>query len=355
MAEHSAIEWTDATWSPVRGCSMVSPGCTNCYAMRNHHRWQKRFGKLTRSSARGMVWTGEIRVFDELLHKPLSWATPRMIFVNSQSDTFHESVPEYFIARMFAYMLVARQHTFQVLTKRSDRARALLNSADFADQVDAERMEAQVVAEEYLARRGEFDVLARRTDDIRAYDPEWPLPNVWIGASVEDQKRADERIPDLLATPAAIRFLSCEPLLGPITFNRNHVRCQVHDFDGGFCLQDCGNWIRPDWAIVGGESGPGARPMHPEWARSLRDQCAAAGVPFFFKQWGEWAPGECAHAPPAGTERTASLSDGEWRFGTLTPTQSAELHRDDKPDLFRLGKKAAGRLLDGREHSEFPR
>ena len=230
----SRIEWTEVTWNPVTGCSKVSAGCANCYAERMARRLQA-MGQP--NYARGF----QVTTHEEMLERPLSWARPSTVFVNSMSDLFHEDVPADFVARVFATMDAAQRHTFQVLTKRSGRLASL----------------AAVLP--------------------------WP-GNVWAGVSVESVDYA-RRIDDLRSVPAAVRFLSLEPLLGPLP---------ELDLTG------------IDWVIVGGESGPGARPVDPDWVREIRDQCLSAGVPFFFKQWG-------------GTR-----------------------------------KKAAGRLLDGRVWDEMP-
>lgn len=233
MGNQSKIEWTDATWNPIRGCSEVSEGCRNCYAMRQAHRFDKPGGPyegLTRVSGGEIKWTNEVRLVPELLDQPLHWRKPKRIFVNSMSDLFHEKVPDHFIMQVFVTMQKAPQHIYQILTKRPKRMREWVRH--FTDREPA---------------------------------------NVWLGVSCEDQKTANERIPLLLQTPAAIRWISAEPLLGAIDMN-------------GIRNAECGAAL--DWVVAGGESGPSARPMHPDWARSLRDQCLAAGVPFFFKQWG---------------------------------------------------------------------
>lgn len=214
MSERSPIEWTDSTWNPVTGCTKVSPGCKHCYAETFAERWR---------GVRGHPYEHgfDLRMWPDRLALPLSWKKPRMIFVNSMSDLFHERVPPRFIRRVFRVMDDASWHTFQILTKRADRLAELAGK---------------------LA---------------------WPA-NVWMGVSVETTDylwRADR----LREVPAAVRFLSIEPLLGPI---RNL------DLE------------RIEWVIVGGESGPGARPLDPGWVRRIRDECRAAGVPFFFKQWG---------------------------------------------------------------------
>lgn len=324
MADHTSIEWTDATWQPITGCSVISPGCTNCYAMKlagtrlAHH--PSRAG-LTRDSKAGPVWTGEVRLNEEWLTQPLRWKKPRKIFVCAHGDLFHESVPDEWIDRVFAVMALTRKHTYQVLTKRSERMR------------------------EYIARTGRsIEFLETHARDLGwtlkfegAGLVNWPLSNVWLGVSCEDQQRYDERKDDLRNTPAAVRFFSFEPLLGPI----------VADFLG-------------DWGIVGGESGPNARPMHPDWARSLRDQCQAAGTAYFFKQWGEWLPWEPEHGPcwisQNGRSEDAHVlfpvdldSDPRWDDG-LWAGDGGVGHAAFQ----RVGKKRAGRLLDGKEWNEFP-
>ncbi|SLG33563.1 bacteriophage protein gp37 [Mycobacteroides abscessus subsp. abscessus] len=283
MGATTKIEWTDSTWSPVTGCDKVSPGCDNCYP--------NGFGVTLRP---------------ERLGEPLRWRKPRRVFVNSMSDLFHKDVPDEFIAKVFGVMARAPQHTFQILTKRPGRMRSLLG-----DRVDGAQPLLEAATEEETA--------------TAIYDAPWPLPNVWLGVSAEDQKWAEVRIPVLLDTPAAVRFVSAEPLLGPIDLTRR----------GLLAPDECER--RLDWVIVGGESGRGARPMHPEWARSLRDQCTAAGVPFFFKQWGEYITTEQM------TEATYMTWDIEHG--------SAQYHPSVQ---WRVGKKRAGRELDGRTWDEFP-
>ena len=198
MADRTTIEWTDATWNVVNGCSVTSPGCKHCYAMKQAHRVACRRG-LTEKTAGGMVWTGEVRFNEAVLDQPLRWKKPRRIFVCAHGDLFHESVPDEWIDRVFAMMALASHHQFQVLTKRSARMREYFGGEWLKKRIDCEM--DQLIEER-------VDPLARRSDDLRATAPwleeTWPLPNVWLGVSVEDQQRADERIPDLLATPAAI-------------------------------------------------------------------------------------------------------------------------------------------------------
>lgn len=280
MGDRSAIEWTDATWNPVTGCSKVSPGCTNCYAERLALRFGWSQKPWTRPNA-----AENVVLRPERLDQPLRWRRPRKIFVCSMSDLFHEAVDEKFIAKVFAIFALAQHHTYQVLTKRPQRMAHLLNDADFQFHVG------------WFASQAEwaFGLPRRRPEEL----PPWPHPHVWIGTSVEDQRRADERIPHLLATPAAVRFLSCEPLLGPLDLRQGlEPYCwscggkTVIPADDGLGPTPCPRCrdhggLDPDriaWVIAGDESGPNRRPCNLAWVRSLRDQCVSAGVPFFLKQ-----------------------------------------------------------------------
>ena len=296
MADKSGIEWTEATWNPIAGCSIISPGCTNCYAMKTAARLEKMGGKtaekyqgLTTQTKAGPVWNNTVRLDPNSLDKPRQWQRPRRIFVNSMSDLFHEKIPDAWIDQIFARMALTPHHTYQILTKRADRMREYLTAHTGAWDIG------------HAAGRIAEAIQTLRTDKspvgpvphLRPGVPWWPLSNVWLGVSVEDQTRANERIPDLLATPAAIRFVSAEPLLGPVQFSHMDVE---NTAPTGFYVinaltgrnsdmgRPCPDVPRLDWVICGGESGPAARPMHPDWARSLRDQCAAAGVAFFMKQ-----------------------------------------------------------------------
>lgn len=373
MADGSKIEWTDATWNVVNGCSVVSPGCTNCYAMRlaggrmkNH---PTRAG-LTRPGAAGPVWTGEVRFVDSVLDQPLRWKRPRRIFVCAHGDLFHPAVPDAWIDRVFAVMALAPQHVFQVLTKRADRMRDYLTARGEGgfgrppafDPIRCARDRIETLAFDLLDTSRGRDA----AEDWVRSDPPWPLPNVWLGVSVEDQRRADERVPPLLETPAAVRWISAEPLLGPVDLLAA----------GAVTVETPGREPagRIDWVVAGGESGPGARPCHPAWLRGLRDQCAAAGVPFHFKQWGEWYVGE--PSPPADDrpnpfglplvypdgETFDVRSDGEdIMLSDALDHRGAPRHiwRDywasgDGRLLRKPGKKRAGRTLDGRLHDGFP-
>lgn len=378
MADNSLIEWTDTTWQIVTGCSVVSPGCTNCYAMKlagtrmkNH---PTRAG-LTIDTKAGPVWNGQVRFNEAELTKPLAWRRPRKIFVAAHGDLFHEGVTDAQLDKVFAVAALAKHHVFQILTKRADRIRDYLTAPDLMARlgkaIDAQRLEkyrkgrpatppARCEADTgglAYAWGGGMD--GRTRDYVRP----WPLPNVWLGVSVEDQARADERIPLLLDTPAAVRWISAEPLLGPVDLQhiddgcsdpRNVLRSwsaeeQAAQYGEGFEGSPGLNWV-----VVGGESGPGARPMHPDWARNLRDQCAAHGVPFMFKQWGVWAPGENAtHTLGRTTDGATWFNDG-WLYETFTAAASEGLHIDDEPTVWRAGKKAAGRRLDGVQHDGYP-
>jgi protein gp37 len=270
----SKIEWTDKTWNPVTGCTKVSQGCKNCYAERMYERFN------------GHGSFKNVTCHQDRLTQPMKWKKPSMIFVNSMSDLFHEDVPFIFIDAVFSVMSDVDHHIYQVLTKRIER-----------------------MLEFFKWKSDEFGI------------PWQPKPNVWLGVSVEDQDAADERIPLLLQVPAAVRFLSCEPLIGPVDF----AKVPVGEAGFDYTMNDTIHWV-----ICGGESGPGARPMHPDWARSLRDQCASAGVPFFFKQWGEYAP---------HMEAKIEIGVGYKGIGY---------------SMAKVGKKKAGRILDGSTYDGFP-
>jgi protein gp37 len=292
MSAKTGIEWTDRTWNPLTGCTKVSPGCDHCYAKTMHERFN------------GPGSFDTVTLHPERLTQPLGWRKPARVFVNSMSDLFHKDAPDAYIESVFRTMSVGDQHTFQVLTKRPARMRALLSDPGFRDRVNAA--------------------------------VKWPLRNVWLGVSVEDQKWADVRIPVLLDTPAAVRFLSCEPLLGPIDLRQaTSTASESQRLDGG----------QIGWVIVGGESGRGARPMRADWALSLRDQCTAFDIPFLFKQWGEWVPTK--------TLSVGHLSDPREFHGELVDDG---LHADiNWRRLYRcVGKKAAGRELDGRTWDQYP-
>ncbi|MCM3144336.1 phage Gp37/Gp68 family protein [Brevibacillus sp. MER 51] len=293
----TAIEWTDVVWNPVTGCSKVSEGCRNCYAFALHDMRHKAFlegKKLPQQYSKSFK---ELQLFSDRLEQPVKWKKPRKIFVNSMSDLFHKDVPGWFIKQVFDIMMKADWHVYQVLTKRADRMREIVTA--------------------YLEHE-KMDKLP---------------PHIWIGVSVENEDANKERVHHLVKTKASVRFLSCEPLLGPIDLS-------VHL-----------NWLERDtgkpyihWIIAGGESGSNARPMRQYWVESLRDQCKEFGVAFFFKQWGEFLPHEDDDEDPefwvtdegAGFVHTSIPTDDDWDY------------------MNRVGKKRAGRLLDGQEWNQFP-
>jgi len=314
MGDKTGIAWTDATWNPISGCVAVSEGCEHCYARGVAERFAG-----TPAYPHGFDLTLRPHVLDQ----PLRWTRPRMIFVNSMSDLFFEQVGTDYIAKVFAVMSLATAHTFQVLTKRAGRMRSLLNNDTFVALVQSERAELAA---------------ARKTAEVGPAP--WPLPNVWLGVSVENQKWADVRIPALLNTPAAIRFLSCEPLLGPVNLSAgtNPAVYLLNGFDRGL-----------DWVIVGGETGPNARPMHSDWVRDIRERCTSHDVAFFFKQWGAWTPAP-AHDPRyKGNVKGGFWSyQGDWAAFTIDGVPRA-------PDwILRVGPKAAGATLDGQTWAQFP-
>ena len=289
-------------WSPI---TQVSSGCTNCYAQRlagtrmKHH--PSRTG-LTRDTQHGPVWTGEVRFNEEWLMQPFKWARPRRIFVVAHGDLFHENVSYKWLDRIWTVMALNSRHTFLVLTKRPEVMKDYLES----------RSKSVDYWEDRARDMGHTFKWAAGFDEPTIALLKFPVPNVWCGISAEDQETFDLRYPHLKDTRAAVRWISFEPLLGPI---------------------DASTAQALDWAVVGGESGPGARPMHPQWARDLRDQCVATKTPYFFKQHGDWLP----------EDQTPVV-----RRTSLRPVEL------DGVRFYRIGKKAAGRLLDGRAWDEMP-
>lgn len=358
------IEWAERTWNPVVGCGPESPGCTNCYAMKMAARIERmgtapHYAGLTQSSKAGPVWTGKIALApDSILKAPLRRKKPTLYFVNSMGDPFHPNVPDHMVDLIFAIMALCPQHTFQLLTKHAGRMREYIlglncDGARRFNVADA----AEKIATDFRYWKGDgptdWDLAVAEAIQAR----HWPLPNVWLGVSAEDQTRADQRIPDLLDTPAAIRFVSYEPALGPVDFRRwfHDEDCTGLDSLEHGVMCPCRGYGGPhevtlDWIICGGESGPNARPMHPDWARSVRDQCAAAGTPFLFKQWGEWVQADHTVCPDSDMSTNKAVWLG-WDGKQAKPSH----HGLENPiGVIRTGKKRAGRLLDGVEYNGFP-
>lgn len=284
----TAIEWTEHSWNPIVGCSLATPGCTNCYAMKMARRLERmgtvaHYAGLTKETKAGPVWTGKmVQAPEHVLLEPLRRRKPTTWFVNSMSDLFHEDVPDAWIDRVFAVMALCPQHTFQVLTKRAARMRAYMASAH--ERIADAAMSAAPVGLD-ISRSG---IIWQPHCLPSTSFERWPLPNVWLGVSAEDQRRAEERIPDLLATPAAIRFVSAEPLLGPIDFDMLRVgdAWMIGALTGIYGALPGNRGEKLDLIIVGGESGKGARHMEDIWAESIQAQCAASGTAFFMKQMG---------------------------------------------------------------------
>jgi protein gp37 len=342
MSENTNIEWTDSTFNPWMGCTKVSPACDHCYAEVS-----------TPSRTLGVTWgAGQER----RRTSPANWSMPlrwnaqaeafwaqhgrrQRVFCASLADVFDNEVPDEWRADLFNLIDSTPSLDWLLLTKRIGNVKGMLRKI-------------------------------LRPDTLPA--------NVWLGATIANQEEADRDIPKLLAVPARVRFLSMEPLLGNVDLNGHTYSLapglgegidwltgktsQFSDIYGGHTSPwlDRGDYDFPEdyeeprihWVIVGGESGNDARPMHPDWARSLRDQCASAGVAFLFKQWGEWTPGENVQLQ-RGTVDGAWWVDARW-MPSRENLAAHDGHRDDEPDLYRVGKKAAGRLLDGVQHDGYP-
>lgn len=317
MAENSKIEWTDHTFNPWRGCRALSPACDNCYA------------KTLVEGRLGGSFDARTRAAESTWKQPLAWnrkaaklGVRYRVFCASLADVFDAEVPDSWRDDLFALIAATPHLDWLLLTKRPKVMR------DYADR-------ATRCGEHWLADKGALPV-------------RWPLPNVWLGTTVENQAMAEARIPHLLATLAAVHFLSMEPLLGPVDLRRLDAPNAFHDHLNaltGELLIDGGSGVarhtKLNWVIAGGESGHGARPSHPDWFRSLRDQCAAAGVPFLFKQWGEWAPADDLSSE---TQESLELQNRDGWVGD----------ESNLAPVFRVGKKAAGRLLDGVLHDALP-
>lgn len=378
MADGTKIEWADATVNAINGCSLASPGCTNCYAMRlagtRLRNLPSREG-LTQPSKAGPVWNGTVKLSESALVQPLSWRRPRVIFWNAHGDPFHPAVPDEWIDRMFAVISLAHWHKHLVLTKRTTRMREYLASPDVVDRID--RQQAKLFAAHCKKSPEAFK--------MKRPGANWPLPNVWLGTSAEDQQRLNERAVDLLNTPYGFElYLSLEPMLGRIDPTRvclapqipGTVRAGIHiDILRGRYVESGRDYIG-EWdvtgpypagapirkihgVIVGGESGPGARPMHPDWARTLRDQCRAAAVDFHFKQWGEWGRDPVHEGGPGGFGKEsevecAAWTGDRWHHAPDWIAMPGEFAHGHGEWVYRLGKKRSGRILDGVTHDDLP-
>jgi protein gp37 len=349
------IEWATKAWNPVTGCTPVHAGCDNCYAKRIAGRHLPGHGFDDRDFS-------VVRCHPERLMEPLHWRKPERVFVGSMGDLFHKDVPFEFIDRVFAVMALCSQHTFIVLTKRPERMREYMDlrttelEGNFFNAPMAKAVcRASHEAGHSLPGNASLELL--NNDECWRSDPEnikrtpgWPLLNVILGVSVCDQDTADKFIPILLETPAARRAVSIEPMLGPVDL----TYFLPLQYEAGIAGPEvCGRLPGLDWVIVGGETGPGARPMHPDWARSLRDQCEAAGVPFFFKQWGEWAVKPRRGDLPAKPTFVCAGDVLLTRDGKIESYESCD-GVGDHAVMQRVGKKAAGCLIDGREWKQFP-
>ncbi len=324
------IAWTDKTWNPVTGCAKVSSGCKNCYAEGVANRfWATQYPEV---DGRPRRFT-DVLCHPERLERPLHWTKPRRVFVNSMSDLFHEDVPDEFIDRVFAVMALSPQHTFQVLTKRPERMRQYISARRVEEMSKVHRqiimgplfVPAEMAKGTLFAGGGAGLTGGMASESGRwAHDPStfpWPLPNVWLGVSIEDQETADARIPELLATPAAVRWVSLEPQLGPVDFTA--IRCPNGCDPPDYC-NDCypdgreatgtfdalqADW--PFWVVQGFESGPKARPGDVQWARDVRDQCKDAGTAYFLKQLGR-APHEGGEDWTNRFKSRAGSDESEW-------------------------------------------
>jgi protein gp37 len=355
------IEWTNETWNPVIGCDKISPGCDNCYA----ERMAARLANMGQTETYGNVvtwgnsetppefslangqWCGKTHFVESALNKPLHWKKPRMIFVCSMGDLFHESVPFEWIDKVMTVIASCPQHTFQVLTKRPNRMKEWFEYKDHLWKNEGMKGPERI---RYLAWHNYGKMIE--------HEEFWPLQNLWLGVTAEDQKRADERIPILLQIPAVKRFLSIEPMLGAIDL--------LKEYPVGKGSVTYGALL--DWIICGGETGPGARPIHPDWVRSLRDQCIETNTPFFFKSWGEWytkwktlTTGEPVFKMYSSyLQFTQKLWVNKGDYCIDIKGKSCKIGGDFKNAAYpvaimsKVRKKESGHLIDGKEWREMP-
>lgn len=356
------IEWCDRAWNPISGCQPTSSGCLNCYAKRMAPRLAGRYGYPADDPFRPTM-------HPDKLPNPLHWKKPAIVFVNSMGDLFHKDIPDEFIAAVFGVMAASPQHFFIVLTKRPERMRAWFKWVGNHCSDNAHADPAGEVLSKYAARVVNEEFALKLCDGYPPGYNWWPLPNLALGVSVEDQKTADERIPLLLQTPAACRMLSYEPALGPIDI----VRPIGDKFMRDMGLEPVGTHAVSmsgehglHWVVSAGESGTakGIRPAHPEWFRNVRVQCAAAGVPYFFKGFGAWGV-YSEHVE--GTRKRAGIAHDHGNTGG-TRRIRIDLDGNDRTDenlnefrlptgwvdLYKVGKKKSGAMLDGVEIKQYP-
>jgi protein gp37 len=372
MSDGSHIEWTDATWNPITGCSVYSAGCTNCYAMKlAGTRLAEHPSRvdLTKSTKAGPVWTGEVRFNEYWLDQPLHWRKPRRVFFVAHGDAFHDAVQDRWLDLCFAVMAMSPRHQFQVLTKRAAGMRAYFEGL---------RSRADQILKTIMGNWTGLS-LEEATAVVEALIDPAGLPNVWLGVSCEHQAAADERVADLLAIPAAVHWVSYEPALGPINWrsldpgNAGFSSIgQRLDALGGLIIRADGAEVceargRLDWIVAGGESGPDARPSHPEWYRRTAIDCAETGVAFLFKQWGNWEP---VILPDGSAIALSSIGRGKTPEVTVPTGVEPPVFRSkwamvvgmDGPDTMkspvalmeRLSKKSPVALLDGEQHLAYP-
>jgi protein gp37 len=370
VSRGTSIEWTDDSWNPVRArlkanpakvgwhCVHKSEGCRNCYA----ESFNLRLGTQLAYKP-GHERDLEIFLDEKMLLAPLRWRKPRKIFVCSMTDLFADFVSDEMLDQIFAVMALCPSHVFQVLTKRPERMRAYLSRPGVEVRIGLEALGLCCESQSANSRSKLGAGVKIKASDINPGGlSRWPLPNVWLGVSVEDQAAADERIPILLDMPAAVRWLSCEPLLGPLDLARlrppgcTWLNAMTGDMHAGpSVFREFERGI--DWIVAGGESGPGARPMHPDWARALRDQCTAAGVPFLFKQWGAWSDAHATAIGPVSRSTGGATNDfGEiaWPDGTVGHGCAEERGGPGLKLTKWHHKRDAGRLLDGVQHDGYP-
>ena len=334
MGDKTGISWTDASWNCIRGCSRVSEGCRHCYAETMAGRFcdeGQPYYQLAKRTKTGPKWTGKIDFIPKHLLDPVRWQKPRRIFVNSMSDIFHENLSFEHIAAIFAVMLLCKRHTFQVLTKRSKRMKEWFAWAGRLTM-------PELIGYAYWALKDhpeELETLKRADKNLGAYT--WPLPNVWIGVSCENQEAADERIPDLIACPAVVRFLSCEPLIGQLILQGDSIS-DAGGIHSRKYLRGVTGDQRIHWVIAGCESGPGMRPCDHRWLRMLREQCLAAGTKYFLKQ---------ATGAQEGGHRL-------YPSGQAARAEVVDVVKAGKGSKIKPGGVIERPYLDGFQHQEFP-